>query len=257
VIDQLRIPIWGETRFALEHAALRRHPVFRGEGVAGGDGAPVLLVPGFLAGDVSLGVMAQWLSRIGYRPCRAGMRANVDCTSRALERLDRQLARFADRHGRRVTIIGQSRGGSMARILAVRRPELVAGVICLGSPVMDPLAVHPFVRAQVEAVALLGTLGLRGVFSHACRSGACCRQARDDALAAWPESVAFTSVYSRSDGIVDWHSCLDPQARHVEVRSSHVGMSVNPAVFDVVAGVLAQIAPCGSRTGAAGARILR
>jgi pimeloyl-ACP methyl ester carboxylesterase len=243
----VRIPIWGETRFALEHAALRRHPVFRGEGVRSGDGAPVLLVPGFLAGDVSLGVMAQWLSRIGYRPCRAGMRANIDCTSRALERLDHQLERFAERHGRKVTIVGQSRGGSMARILAVRRPDLVAGVVCLGSPVMDPLAVHPFVRAQVEAVALLGTLGLRGLFSHACRSGSCCSQAREDATAPWPERVAFTSIYSRSDGIVDWHACLDPRARHVEVRSSHVGMSVNAAVFEVVADALAQTEPCGTR----------
>ncbi|HET6867774.1 MAG TPA: hypothetical protein VFH80_17790 [Solirubrobacteraceae bacterium] len=238
MIDQLRIPIWGETRFALEHASLRRHPVFRGEGVPVGDGAPVLLVPGFLAGDVSLGVMAGWLSRLGYRPCRAGMRANVDCTSRALERLDLQLVQFAERHGRKVTIIGQSRGGSMARILAVRRPELVAGVVCLGSPLTDPLAVHPFVRAQVGAVALLGTLGLRGLFSYTCQFGSCCRQARADATAPWPEHVAFTAVYSRSDGIVDWRACLDPHARHVEVRSSHVGMSVNPAVFEIVAAAL-------------------
>jgi pimeloyl-ACP methyl ester carboxylesterase len=239
VIDQLRIPIWGEARFGLEHAALRRHPVFRGQGVVSGDRAPVLLVPGFLAGDVSLAVMAQWLERIGYRPCRAGIRANVDCTSRALERLEGQLERFAERHGRKVAIVGQSRGGSLARLLAVRRPDLVAGIVCLGAPVIDPLAVHPFVRAQVEAVALLGSLGVRGLFSHACRFGTCCRQARLDATAAWPEHVAFTSVYSRSDGIVDWRSCLDPQARHVEVRSSHVGMAVNAAVYQVVAEALA------------------
>jgi triacylglycerol lipase len=238
VIDQLRIPIWGEARFALEHAALRRHPVFRGDGVTSGDGAPVLLVPGFLAGDVSLGVMARWLTRLGYRPCRAGIRLNVDCTSRALDRLEEQLERFADRHGRQVTIVGQSRGGSMARILAVRRPDLVAGIVCLGSPVIDPLAVHPFVRVHVEAVALLGTLGIRGLFSHSCRFGSCCRQARSDATAPWPESVGFTSVYSRSDGIVDWRSCLDPHARHVEVHSSHCGMAVNPAVFEVVAEAL-------------------
>ncbi|MBV9604039.1 MAG: hypothetical protein JO027_02965 [Solirubrobacterales bacterium] len=234
----MQIPIWGEARAGLEHAALRRHPVFRGEGVAAGDGAPVLLIPGFLAGDVSLGVMAGWLKRIGYRPCRAGIRANVDCTSRALERLDGQLERFAGRHGRKVTIVGQSRGGSLARILGVRRPDLVAGVVCLGSPVLDPLAVHPLVRAHVEAVAVLGSLGIRGLFSHACQSGPCCTQARADATARWPEQVEFTSVYSRSDGIVDWRACLDPHARHVEVRSSHVGMAANPGVFQTVAEAL-------------------
>ncbi len=255
MIARLQIPIWGEARAGLEHAALRHHPVFRGEGVAPGDGSPVLLLPGFLAGDVSLGVMAAWLKRIGYRPCRAGIRANVDCTSRALERLDGQLERIADRHGRPVMIVGQSRGGSLARILAVRRPELVAGVVCLGSPVLDPLAVHPFVRAQVEAVALLGTLGLRGLFSHACRFGSCCAQARADAGAPWPELVDFTSVYSRSDGIVDWHSCLDPHARPVEVRSSHVGMAVNAAVYETVAEALArQVVPARHRAAGAGAK---
>lgn len=238
MIDQLRIPIWGEARVALEHAALRRHPVFRGGGVPLGDGAPVMLVPGFLAGDVSLGVMAGWLKRIGYRPCRAGIRVNVDCTSRAVERLEGQLERFADRHGRKVTIVGQSRGGSLARVLAVRRPELVTGIVCLGSPVADPLAVHPFVRAQVEAVAVLGSLGVRGLFSHACRFGSCCRQVREEAAAQWPAGVGFTSVYSRSDGIVNWRACLDPHARQVEVRSSHIGMSVNPAVLQVVADTL-------------------
>jgi hypothetical protein len=116
-------------------------------------------------------------------------------------------------------------------------------VVCLGSPVLDPLAVHPFVRAQVEMVAVLGSLGIRGLFSHACRFGSCCVQARADATAAWPEAVPFTSVYSRSDGIVDWRACLDPHARHVEVRSSHVGMAANPAVFQAVAEALATSGP--------------
>jgi hypothetical protein len=102
--------------------------------------------------------------------------------------------------------------------------------------------VHPFVRAQGEAVAVLGSLGIRGLFSHACRFGDCCHQARLDAAAPWPEHVEFTSVYSRSDGIVDWRACLDPHARHVEVRSSHVGMSVNSGVFEIVAEALA-VAP--------------
>lgn len=239
MFDQLRIPIWGEARFAFEHAALRRHPIFRGEGAARGDGGPVLLVPGFLAGDGSLAVMAQWLGRMGYRPCRAGIRINVDCMASGVERLERQLEGFAERHGRTVTIVGQSRGGSMARVLAVRRPDLIDGLVCLGSPIVDELAVHPWVRAQVETVALLGSLGVRGLFSHGCKSGSCCERARADLAAPWPNDIPFTSVYSRSDGIVDWRACLDPHARHVEVRSSHIGMAVNPAVYEIVADALA------------------
>jgi triacylglycerol lipase len=58
-------------------------------------------------------------------------------------------------------------------------------------------------------------------------------------VAPFPEGVGFTSVYSHSDGVVDWRACLDPAASKVEVRSTHVGMSVNPAVFAVLARALA------------------
>lgn len=230
----LRIPIWLEARLPLEQAALLRYRVRPGDGLARGDDTPVMLIPGFLTGDLSLTQMAGWLRGLGYRPCRAGMRANVDCTERALARLESQLERFSSEHSRRVTIIGQSRGGAMARILAVRRPDLVDLIICLGSPLTDQFAVHPFVGAQVRAVAALGSIGIPGLFSFACR-GRCCVQAAKDLTASFPRDVGFVSVFSRTDGIVDWRACLDPAADAIEVSSSHAGMAVNPAVYRVVA----------------------
>ena len=235
----LRIPIWGESRVAFEHAALRRSPVLRGEGVPHGAGDPVLLIPGFLAGDPSLGTMAAWLKRIGYRPCRARMRANIDCTTRGLDRLEGELERHAERHGRSVAIVGQSRGGTMARLLAVRRPDLVDRIVCLGSPLTDQMAVHPFVRVQVTALGVLGTLGVPGLFGRGCQDGACCEQTREHAEGPFPDGVGYVSIYSRSDGIVDWRACLDPDAEHVEVGASHIGMAVNAQVVAEVARALA------------------
>jgi len=236
----LSIPIWGESRVAFEHAALQRDGVLRGEGVERGDGAPVLLVPGFLAGDPSLTTMARWLRRIGYRPCRAQMRVNVDCTARGVERLEVELEQHAERHGRQVAIVGQSRGGVMARLLATRRPDLVDRIVTLGSPLTDQLALHPLVRVQVAAVGLLGTLGVPGLFGYGCRAGDCCADVRAELEdPAFPAGVGFTSVYSRSDGIVDWRACLHPAARHVEVSASHIGMAVHPQVFRAVAEALA------------------
>jgi pimeloyl-ACP methyl ester carboxylesterase len=239
LLEQFQIPIWREGRVALERSALLRDEVIRGQGIPHGDGSPVLLVSGFLAGDLSLSLMARWLKSIGYRPCRAGIVANVDCTGRSLERLEGELERFAERHGRSVTVVGHSRGGTMARILAVRRPDLVQCVASLGSPMVDELAVHPLVRAHVETVAMLGTLGVPGLFSRGCSSGVCCQTAREQARGPFPARVGFTSIYSRSDGVVDWRACLDPAARHVEVSSSHVGMAVNAEVFRVLADTLA------------------
>jgi hypothetical protein len=51
--------------------------------------------------------------------------------------------------------------------------------------------------------------------------------------------VGFVSVYSKRDGVVDWHACLDPAAEHREVSSSHVGMSVHPGTYRHVAKALA------------------
>lgn len=236
-------PLWAEARAPAELAALRRHPVWRGERVPRGRGRPVLLVPGFLAGDGTLGTMAGWLSRNGYRPSRAGLRWNVDCAARTVDALEERLERLAERHGTRVAVVGQSRGGSLARLLAVRRPDLVSGIVTLGAPLADQLAVHPFVELQVRAVSRLGQLGLRGLFSRECLDGACCAEVREAAAAPFPSSVGFVSLYSRSDGIVDWRSCLDPDAELVEVRSSHIGMAAHPEVYRQLAMALPRFAP--------------
>jgi triacylglycerol lipase len=238
-----QIPIWAEGRVAAERVALMFDPILRGEGVARGDGRPVLLVPGFLAGDASLTPMARWLRDLGHRPARARMRINVDCASRAVDRLEDELQQLAERHGRRVTIVGQSRGGTMARLLAVRRPDLVDGIVCLGSPLLDPFAVHPLVKAQIALVGTLGTLGVPGLFSRACWAGDCCALSREQTQAPFPDGVRFVSVYSRSDGIVDWRTCLDPAAELVEVGGSHTGMAVNRRVFRAVGAALAAPAP--------------
>src|ERR671912_1069252 len=113
-----RPPLWREARIGLEAAALVRHPVFRGEGVADGRGRPVLLVPGFLAGDGSLTLMARWLARARFRPSRAGMVANVDRSGAVVPRLEEKLERLVADQGRRAVIVGQSRGGTLAKALA-------------------------------------------------------------------------------------------------------------------------------------------
>ncbi len=233
-----QIPIWQEGRVLVERSALRRDPVLQGDGVPHGDGEPVLLIPGFMAGEASLGLMARWLRSLGYRPTRAQIRANIDCSERVLGRLEALLQRAVERHGRQASIVGHSRGGTMARVLAVRRPDLVRSIITLGSPIVDQFAVHPLVRAQVRGVATLGSLGVPGLFRHACRDG-CCAEAHAQAQAPFPAQVQFTSVFSRSDGVVAWEACLDPAADHVEVSSSHVGMAVNPQVYRVIADALA------------------
>jgi triacylglycerol lipase len=253
-----RPPLWREARLGLEAAALLRDPVLRGEGLRDGRGRPVLLIPGFLAGDGSLGLMAGWLSRAGYRTTRAGMRANVGCSGAVVERLERRLDRVVREQGRRAVVIGQSRGGALAKVLARRRPDLVGGIVTLGSPQLDPLAVHPLVRLQVEAVGALGTLGAPGLFRRSCLEGDCCADFWEQLGRPLPAGVGFVSVYSKSDGVVDWRACLDPCAdEHVEIGSSHLGMAVNPAAWRAVASALERFRRAEARKPARASRIRR
>jgi pimeloyl-ACP methyl ester carboxylesterase len=232
-------PLWRESRVGLEWAALRRSDVLRGVGVPAGAGRGVLLVPGFLAGDGSLGTMTQWLRAADYRTKSAGIRSNVACSEVACTRLEERLECLAARTGQRVVIIGQSRGGVFAKALGARRPELVAGVVTLGAPVLSQLSVHPVVLAQVGLVAALGSGPLPGLISWNCLRGGCCSRFREAVAGPLPPEVGYVALYSRSDGIVDWRSCIDPHADAcVEVRASHCGMGLNAGVYRAIARAL-------------------
>ena len=233
--------IWQEGRLGLELAGLVRDPIFRGEGMTDAREQPVLLIPGFLAGDGSLTLMTRWLRGTGHHARRTGIRSNVDCSESALARIEDRLEILCERQGRRVAVIGQSRGGLFARVIAVRRPDLVSGVVTLGSPLTRMLDIHPLVRLQVLTVGALGSLGTPGLFGTSCLIGDCCEQFQKDMEAPFPKGVGFMSIYSRRDGVVNWRSCLDPAARQVEVRASHLGMGVNAEVYRTVGAELARL----------------
>jgi triacylglycerol lipase len=230
-------PLRGELRYGFELARLLADRSFL-RPVKAPAQPPVFLVPGFMAGDQSLGVLAGWLRRRGSRTEHAGIVFNADCGERTLGGIEVRLRRFAEHAGRPVVLIGQSRGGELARVVALRNPDLVGSLVTLGSPVLDPLRVDPLVLGAVRSVARLGDLGVPRMFSSECGQGDCCARFREDLLAPLPSSVRAVSIYSRSDGIVAWEACLDPSAEHVEVESSHAGMSVNARVYRVLAGVL-------------------
>ena len=223
-------PVWGELRYSGELARLLAggllRPPRRRE-----DAPPVLLVPGFMAGDSSLTVLRHWLRRRGHRVAMSGMLVNVGCAEKIVTRLEIQLEELVGECGGPVVLIGQSRGGTLVRSLAVRHPEWVCGLVMLGSPVRDGLAVSPSVLRTVRLLARLGDIGVPGVFSTTCREGACCEAFRTDLQAPLADGIEAISVLSRSDAIVDWRACIDPHAESVEVDSSHCGMSVHPAVY--------------------------
>lgn len=230
-----------EVRWQLELARLLADPVWRGRDVPRGDGSPVLLIPGFLAGDSSLSVMARWLRRMGYRPHRAGITFNVRCADLAVDRIEQALHHAHLSSGQQVAIIGHSRGGHFAKALAARAPDVVSQVISLGAGLDDPFDISRATKAAVESMRRQiarrdPERAALGCFTSHCA----CRYAQDYER-PFPEQVPLTSIYSKGDGVVRWRSAVVPYARCVEVRGSHVGLAFNRHAYREIGRTLAAV----------------
>lgn len=201
---------------------------------------PVVLVPGFLAGDYTLVPMHAMLRAEGYRTYRSHINVNVGCVRATADRLEQQIESIAIRRGRKVTLVGHSLGGMLSRSLAARRPDLVHGIVTMGSPMAAPGAVHQVLAWDAEMLMRLAAAGIRGLMGADCLAGSCAQEAFDESRIELDPSVGFTAIYSKRDGICDWRACIDPAAAAVEVRTSHLGMAFDPPVFDVVKAALAE-----------------
>ena len=194
-----------------------------------GDGHTVLALPGFTAGDQSTLLLRRMLRRLNYDalPWELGQNTgSVELQQQLRGRFEEVLAGSAGK----VSIVGQSLGGVFARILAHEFPDRVRQVITLGSPFASsgPDNVNSLVSRLFQ--------NLSGMSENEMRD-----QMLEFPAAAPP--VPSTAIYSRSDGVVHWTTCLEyegDQAENVEVVGSHSGMAFNPLVLSVIADRLAQ-----------------
>jgi pimeloyl-ACP methyl ester carboxylesterase len=96
------------------------------------DGPPLIVLPGFLASDRSTLGLQRALGEAGFHVTGAGMGINLAARADTLERIHARIESFAG--GRPAILVGWSLGGVYAREAARLRPDLVAGVVTLGSP---------------------------------------------------------------------------------------------------------------------------
>src|SRR5712692_9658213 len=192
-----------------------------------GDGQPVLTLPGFLASDLSMAPMRRYLKELGYDSYAWDHGRNIGGISRMRAALRDRLAEIHTATGRKVSIVGWSLGGVYARDLALQAPDMVRYVVTLGSPFAND------VRAT-NATRLYEALSGEKVEANS----------ELQAAIAGDLPVPTTSIYSRTDGIVNWRTCLlrpSDTAENIEVYlASHVGLGVNAAALWAVADRLAQ-----------------
>ena len=220
----VRLFLLEQGRAALEFAAIgpRRE---RRRAAPRGDGHPVLVLPGLLAGDFTTVPLRRFLRALCYDARGWGLGLNRGPTPALREGLEKRLRTLRERHGRRVSVVGWSLGGIYARELARAHPEDVRQVITLATPFRDISATH---AARLVPIRPGGRpLGEAHELRAALRR---------------PLPVPTTSIYSRSDGIVAWRSCLEeegPERENVEVACSHTGMGFHPDALAVIADRLA------------------
>lgn len=200
---------------------------------------PVVLVPGFISGDFSLTVLARSLRRAGHRTFASRIGANLGCTEDMVDRLIQRMVEVVAAEGRPVALVGHSRGGMVAKLATQREPQLVASLVVLSAPVTQTLSVAPHVRKQLELLFRLQARGVPGVIGQDCVTGECGSRIAEELDRPFPPDVPYLSLYSEADAIIDWHTCLDPAAELIEVRTSHTGMATDPTVLRTVAERLA------------------
>ena len=196
----------------------------------------VMLIPGFMAGDMTLAPLANFCRWLGHRAIYAGILSNSECPRETMRKLNARLALAHEKFDQPIVVIGQSLGGVYAREIAREQPEMVERVISLGSPLRQPRrAANLAVQAVARSVAALRGRA-DGCLSESCQCGL---MLSDES----PAHVPATHVYSRTDGVVHWQSCVDlsgaPGVENVEVTGSHVGMGLNVDVYRVIAERLA------------------
>jgi len=236
-----RLSLWREVFWPAEWFALRSSALYEGDGVPRGHGEPVVLVPGFLASDLSLEEMHGWLERIGYWVHSSGLGRNDDCPDVMLAKLVESVEVTALAMGRRVALIGHSMGGTLARAAAVRRPDLISQVICLGSPVAGSRVNELILGlAQIIGDSRQVPANKPRVHGDHFHDGTCMCELADTLEATLAPEVSLASIFSKTDGVVDWRTSQEqPPAANVEVKATHLGLVVNAEAYRAIAWLLA------------------
>lgn len=195
-----------------------------------GDGHPVMVLPGFAATDCGTVLLRKYLSLLGYEvfPWNLGWNLDQHSAGENGEYVAQRIEEIAEKTGRKVSLVGWSLGGVIAREAARRDPSHLRQVITLGSPFAgNPGATSMAILYEVMTGNRFSSPENRKRYHGGHR----------------PLPVPSSAIFSKSDGAVAWQNCVsetDSVTENIEVYSSHSGFAANPAVFYAVADRLSQ-----------------
>ena len=187
---------------------------------------PILVIPGLLTSDYSTWLLRRFLKKKGYQTYGWGRGTNL-ANPMDVKKISVQIEDIVEKHNSPLILIGWSLGGIYARHLAKVQSEKVVQVITLGSPYMG---VNEPNRAALTFKIL--------------RRGKAISRDEEVMVENLPKplSIPSVAVFSKSDGIVPWEACCEPNASdpHVnfEVKPGHFGMGVSRELFEALPNLL-------------------
>jgi len=190
-----------------------------------GDGHPVLVVPGFLAGELSTQPLRDFIEKIGYTSYDWKLGRNYGRIE-DIETLLDQVETLYEERQQKITLIGWSLGGVYSREIAKRKPRLIRQVITLASP-FKGLNKYNYAK-----------------WAYRLLNGKDINELDAELLASIPRPapVTTTAIYSKKDGIVPWALCLEEEKKglhqNIEVDSAHLGMGFDKEVLELIANLL-------------------
>ena len=196
-----------------------------------GDGHSVVVCPGFLTSDTATGLLRRFLRSKGYNVYGWNLGRNLGPGPEGgkIDLLADWVVRVFRQSRRKVSLVGWSLGGVMARELAKQMPDTIRQVITLGSPITG--------QPEASTIAWIYER-VAGPLDAASPE----MQLLLERLHIPPEHVPSTAIFTKTDGIVPWRGCIEPPREHtdnIEVFASHCGLGVNPFVFFAIADRLA------------------
>ena len=195
-----------------------------------GDGHAVILFPGLGSDGTALIPLRNHCRSLVYHAVDWGRGLNKGPSGQVdawLTDLSHHVEELIGDDRRAASLVGWSLGGLYARELGKRLSPRIRQVITIGTPFNgDP--------AQTNVGWLYSLLN------------GCAPKPDRELLSRLrtPPPVPTTSIYSRSDGVVSWQSCVHERpgkrVQDVEVSGSHIGMGWNRQVLAVVGDRLRQ-----------------
>ena len=201
------------------------------ENIPHGDGHPVLVFPGFMTSDRSTSILRKRLTAMGYDalPWDQGINLGQTREGDMLHKITDLLKHTYIASSRKVSLIGWSLGGLMAREAARNHPEQVRTVISMGSPIGGSPR-HSSIWKLYEIIARI--------------TG---RQENIDELMEQiiqpVEGVHCVAIYSDSDGVIPPTIAQEKETtltENIKVDASHLGLPFSAEVLKVIGNRLAE-----------------